>query len=147
MKIVLEKGAILPRYAHEQDACCDIFALEDTEWTLSKGFHTAIVRTGIRIQVPYGYVALIYSRSGQGFKQDISLSNGTGIIDSGYTGEVLIKLVCSKITLDSPAEIKAGQAIGQMMLVENPKIYWKQVEKLVDTDRSEDGFGSSDNKY
>lgn len=139
----LHENAIVPTYAHGTDACFDLTAIE-----VSGGgdWQTNICRTGLAFEVPQGWAMLIFSRSGQGFKNDVRLANCVGVIDSGYTGEVMVKL-----TRDKPwpkDEIphllaRAGDRIAQAMLVQAPRVEFETVEQLTLTERGDGGFGST----
>lgn len=101
-------------------------------------YHYAIVRTGIRVETPYGYHIMVGSRSGLGFKKHIQAF--PGIIDHSYRGEIMIKLYSPSSFL-----ITAGDKIAQgLILASLPYIV---IEGLVDasTERGENGFGSTDN--
>lgn len=135
----LDKRAILPRYAHDGDACFDLFAIEDVSWEYSNGVQTATVRTGWAMEVPEGYAMKVYSRSGHGFNYGITLANSTGIIDSCYRGEVIVKLS----TMSRTFQVEYGTKIAQACLVEVPKVFFDVVDELSITERNESGFGSS----
>lgn len=101
-------------------------------------YHYATVRTGIRMETPFGYHMMIGSRSGLGFKKHIQAF--PGIIDHSYRGEIMIKLYAPQ-----PFSINAGDKIAQGLIFSSlPYII---TEGLVDgsTDRGEKGFGSTDN--
>ena len=135
----LDPRAILMRYAHDGDACFDLFAIEDVPWDYNSGILTATVRTGWAVEVPEGYAMKIYSRSGHGFNYGVTLVNCTGIIDATYRGEVIVKLTSHHRTFD----IVRGTKVAQACLVEVPKVFFEVVEELSDTERGEKGFGSS----
>ena len=94
---------------------------------------------------------LIFSRSGHGFKSDIRLANGTGIIDNGFTGEVMIKLACDAPTENDNGEalpcsiIKPGDRIAQAMIIPVESCVFDVVEQLSLSERGSNGFGSSGN--
>ena len=131
---ILEK-AIVPSYAHQGDAGMDIFSAEDA---VIKAGERKNIRTGLKMELPEGYVALIWDKSGLALKNGIKTM--AGVIDSGYRGEILIVLVNLS---DTGYKIKKGQKIAQMLIqkVENAEI--EIAEKLNDTKRAEGGFGST----
>lgn len=137
MKIKIKKlnsEAKLPRYAHKEDAGMDLFSIQDL---ILKPKHRAVVKTGISIELPKGYVSLVWDKSGIASK---GIKTMGGVIDSGYRGEYKIVLV----NLSSENfEIKKGQKIAQVLIqkVENPKI--EIVENLSESSRAEGGFGST----
>ncbi len=137
MKIKIKKlhpDAIVPKYAHTGDAGMDLFSVEDL---ILKPNYRAKVKTGISIELPKGYVSLIWDKSGIASK---GIKTMGGVIDCGYRGEYIVVLV----NLSSENyEIKKGQKIAQVLIqkVENPKI--EIVEELSSTSRGDGGFGSS----
>lgn len=99
------------------------------------------IPTGIAIALPGPeYVALVYARSGLGIKHGIALSNGVGVIDSDYRGEIQVGLTNLS---DKPYTIHPGDRIAQLVVtpVVLPQLEW--VEELDDTDRGTGGFGST----
>ena len=88
----LNPNAILPSYATQGAAGLDLSALLDEPLTIPP-LGRAVIRTGIAVSVPRGTVGLIYARSGLAVKHGLTLSNGVGVIDSDYTGELLVGLV------------------------------------------------------
>lgn len=142
MKIKLLNKSCEPSYAHSTDAAMDCKASKDCEWKYNGSVFTCEVPLGFKIEVPRDYALLLFSRSGMGFKELITLSNSVGVIDCGYLGEIKVKLISYKTRF--PKEIKKGDKVCQMMLVYRPKIYLEQVENLEPTDRGENGFGSTD---
>lgn len=131
----LDPDAKVPTYQYEHDAGLDLYAIEDH--TLEPGKRTR-VRTGIAMEIPLGYVGLVWDKSG------ISMNHGIktlgGVIDAGYRGELQIGLVNHS---DETYEIKKGDKITQLLIqkVEHPEI--EEVRDLSDTERAERGFGSS----
>lgn len=86
VKIRLDEGATLPSYAHPTDAGMDVIATR--RWTDEYG--NICYGTGLHFQIPEGYVMLIFPRSSVS-KYDLSLCNSVGVLDSGYTGELIFK--------------------------------------------------------
>ena len=136
IKIVkIEEDAKIPNYANLSDAGMDLFSIEEV--VLKIGERQAI-RTGIKTEIPDGYVGLVWDKSG------LALNNGiktmAGVIDSGYRGEIKIVLINLG---DEDFEIKKGQKIAQMLVqkVERPEI--ELVDELNATERGENGFGST----
>lgn len=132
----LHPDAKMPTYAHDGDACFDMYAssIDATTYTPTFG-------TGLAFDIPEGYVMLIYSRSGDGFKRGISLVNSVGVIDSGYVGEVMVQF---KYTRDIEFPSHAiGDRIAQAMIIPIPKVRFEWADELTKTERGENGFGSS----
>jgi len=79
----LTDTAKLPTYAHDGDACFDLYADDVNE---THGGTVFTCDTGLSVEVPQGYAMMIYSRSGHGFKNNMRLANCVGVLDSGYRG-------------------------------------------------------------
>lgn len=138
LPMMLEEGAQVPTYAHETDACADLYALEDTD--INAHTYGNKIRTGISIQLPEGWVAMIFPRSSIGAKTPFRLSNSVGIIDSGYRGELG---VLYDNTSDENSYIHKGDRIAQLLVMPSYRFQAKVVESLEDSDRGESGFGST----
>ena len=132
----------LPAYATDGSACMDVFAPHDIALTFPGD--TMAVQTGLKFEIPPGYGMFIYSRSGHGFKFNTCLSNGTGVLDSDYRGELGVKLIMHGM---KPQLIKKGDAIAQFLLLPIEKITLDVVTELSETVRAEGGFGSTDRKF
>lgn len=134
-----------PKYATDGSGCFDIFSIEQDTVGLSN--QTRVFRTGLIPEVPEGWVLLLFSRSGHGFKHDVRLANCVGVIDSDYRGEMKVKLTadsCGHFTVNK------GDAICQGLLVEANKweiqLILDDAVKLSETGRGANGFGSTDLK-
>lgn len=138
LPMTVEDGAKVPTYAHETDAAADLYAMEDI--TLQGNTRSNKLRTGIKIQLPEGWLALIIPRSSIGAKTPLRLSNSVGLIDSGYRGELG---VLYDNTSDVPYEIHAGDRIAQLLVMPSYRFKAQVVDTLEDSDRGEGGFGSS----
>lgn len=110
----LTETARIPRYAHNTDACADIYA--DETVTIEPG-QTHLVSTGLAFAVPEGYVMHIYPRSSIGAKTPLRLGNSVGVIDAGYRDEV--KIIYTN-TGTEPYTINQGDRIAQMCLDHSP---------------------------
>lgn len=131
----LEKQARLPEYAHPGDAGMDVFAFENL--ALEPG-ERGMVRTGVAMKVPEGYVGLVWDKSGRAVKE--GLTTMAGVIDSGYRGEVQIVILN---TSTEAITIEAGQKVAQILI--QPVICGmiQEVSQLDDTSRGDNGFGST----
>lgn len=129
----------MPKPATEGAACFDIQSA--TEAVIPAG-GTAILDTGLRFHIPVGHALMVYSRSGHGFKHDVSLSNGTGVIDSDYRGELKVKL---RNDGAEPFTVKHGDRIAQAMLIKLPSLNMIAGTVENDTTRGTGGFGSTGN--
>ena len=130
----------LPRFATAGAACMDLCACVDEAVTLNAG-ERRLVPTGIAIALPSPeYVALVFARSGLGIRKGIALSNGVGVIDSDYRGEVGMGLINLS---DEPYTIQPGDRVAQMMI--SPVILpaLRFVDELDETARGAGGLGST----
>lgn len=135
--------ATLPKYQREGDACFDLHAcLPHGEAAFSTARRpTVVVPTGLHFEIPAGYALMIYSRSSQGFKDDTRLANCVGVIDSGYRGEVQVKLTRDN---DQTLWVDHGDRIAQAMLVRLPTVDLVEIESIdTNTERGANGFGST----
>lgn len=144
MKIKLSGNAILPTRAHEWDAGLDLYTPEDvtvvrSRWTPTEGITigSATIDTGVHVEIPKGYVGFIKSKSGLNVKHGLTAE---GVIDSGYTGSIVVKLYNHTST---SYEFKAGEKIAQLVILPILTPELELVDELEDTDRGSNGFGSS----
>lgn len=138
MVVDTANGAKVPTYAHDTDAAADIYAMDEV--ILNPHTYGNKLRTGVKIQLPEGWQALILPRSSIGAKTPLRLSNSVGLIDSGYRGEIG---VLYDNTSDKPYTINAGDRIAQLLVMPSYRFQPKVVNILADSDRGEGGFGSS----
>ena len=130
----------LPKFATAGAACMDLCACIDAPVTLEAGAR-ALIPPGIAIALPSAdYVALVFARSGLGIKQGVCLSNGVGVIDSDYRGEIGVGLVNLG---QSAYTVQPGDRIAQLMVTPVVQPTVVQVSALDDTDRGAGGFGST----
>lgn len=134
----LSENAVIPSYAKIGDAGMDLTAVSRSE--ISKNY-IITYGTGLSIEIPEGYVGLIFPRSSI-YKQDLSLTNSVGVVDSGYRGEIMFKF--SVLENETNANIyQIGDRIGQLIIIPYPQIEFEEVSELGLTQRGEGGFGSS----
>ena len=165
MKIKIKKlheNAIIPIYSYFGDAGIDLIAISknyDEFGNVSYGI-------GLAIEIPEGYVGLIFPRSSN-CKKDLLLTNSVGVIDSNFRGEIFVKFKPSLIfasnefsktneignisktfdKIDIPGnpysyeEYEIGDRICQLIIIPYPKIEFQEVEELSETQRGEGGFG------
>lgn len=126
--------ATLPTKGNPADAGIDIYTNES--YILKPG-ETHLFGTGIAVEIPTGYVALFWDRSGLGSK---GIHRLAGVVDSGYRGEW--KIVLTNLT-KKKFEIKAGDKIVQCLIQKFEPVKIKEVKHLSDTSRGAKGFGSS----
>jgi len=149
----LHPDAVLPTKGSNKAACWDLYALEDVEF---KPAEVKLVRTGWAFEPPEGYRFNLYVRSSTPLKKGFILSNGVGIIDADYRGDVMLSLMNVNGNESSDFEhvfysnkIKKGDKVGQLeLVVDNSESLLNQiaqVQELSDTNRGEGGFGSTGN--
>ena len=146
MKIMLDEGAKMPERAHPWDGGLDLHtpdAIMVPETRYSRFFDetsvgSAIVDTGVHVEIPEGYVGLIKSKSGLMINHDI-VTDGT--IDAHYTGPIKVKLFNHSESYDY--DVNAGDKIAQLVIVPCLLPELELVDKLEETDRGDNGFGST----
>ena len=138
LPMTVDKGAKVPTYAHETDAAADLYAMEDQ--VIVAHTYGNKIGTGIKIQLPEGWLAMILPRSSMGTKTPLRLSNSVGLIDSGYRGELGILY---DNTSDLDYKISAGDRIAQLLVMPSHRFQAEVVDSLEDSDRGETGFGDS----
>lgn len=135
MRIKLDTGARVPTRAHATDAGLDLYARESQ---IVRAKDSAKFDTGVHIELPHGTTGFIKSKSG------LNVNNGItseGVIDEGYTGSIVVKLYNNS---DTDFLVMPGQKISQLVIL--PVVIPETLEivqELEDTDRGENGFGSS----
>lgn len=130
----------LPQFATPGSAAMDLRACIDRPVTIRAGERT-VVPTGLAMALPSAdYVALLFARSGLGIRKGVCLSNGVGVIDSDYRGEIGVGLV----NLSQEAyTVQPGDRIAQLMVVPVERPTVSLAEDLDDTSRGSGGFGST----
>ena len=131
----LNENATVPTKVNKSDAGYDLYALEGT--IIDKHSHK-LIKTGISMQIPEGYVGLIWPRSGMAYKHGIDVF--AGVIDSSYRGDVGVILYNSQY---SNYNIEKGDRIAQIIFQKIEDFDLHVVENLDDTSRGAGGFGSS----
>ena len=132
-------NAILPSYGSEGAAGADLYTLPDGDVTLAPG-ETKLIRTGVALAIPEGYVGLIFARSGLATKQGLAPANKVGVIDCDYRGEILVPLLNHS---DTVRTVASGERIAQIALIPYGKAAFTLTETLDDTERGSGGFGST----
>ena len=136
----LRENAVVPKYATSGAAGMDLYACIDEAFTLEPQ-KLLMIPTGIAVELPdSSLAAFIHARSGLGVKHGICLSNGVGVVDSDYRGEVCVGL-CN--VSDKPYKIEPMERIAQMVIAPVAVMNICEVEELSDTARGEGGFGST----
>ena len=133
--ITLEEGAKMPTRANKGDAGWDLYCREDTEIPAGG---SAVFDTGVHVALPEGTFGKLESKSGLNVKYDV-VSLG-GVIDSGYRGSIQVKLYNLG---KEPYRFLKGEKIVQMVVLPYVTAGLKLTDRLDDTERGDNGFGSS----
>ena len=133
IKVKLDNG-FMPKRAHEADAGYD---LRSPIKTMIYAGESVVIDTGVHIQIPRGFVGMLKSKSGLNVNHDIV---GEGVIDSGYTGSIRVKLYNHG---DESYMIEVGDKISQIVFLPIYTPELELVEELEETERGDGGFGSS----
>lgn len=142
VKIKLTRGMSLPQYATDGSAAVDLRAAidEGSQVVIEPGAR-ALIPTGVHISPETkNVVAIIAARSGLAIKKGISLSNGIGVIDSDYRGEICVGLINNG---NEPFTVSRGDRIAQLMFMPVCIASFDLCDELDDTERGEGGFGST----
>lgn len=138
----LHPQAQLPTYGSEYAAGADLYACLEESLTVEPG-QTALIPTGIAVEIPVGYVGLIYARSGLACKQGLAPANKVGVIDADYRGQILVALFNQS---PEPRTVEPGMRIAQMVITPYLTVHYQPVDELSDTCRGAGGFGSTGTK-
>lgn len=146
MKIInikkTDENAKIPTYGSEFAAGADLYAVihnEENRVEILPG-ETAFIDTGIVMEIPNGYVGLVYARSGLSCKQGLAPANKVGVIDSDYRGNIMVALYNQS---NEPRTVSEGDRIAQIVIQPVEQFGFKVKENLSDTIRGNGGFGSS----
>ena len=137
----LSENAVVPTYGTEYAAGADLYACLEEKIEIAP-LETKMVGTGIAMEIPDGYVGLVFARSGLACKKGIAPANKVGVIDSDYRGEIKVALHNHNGSGDALA-IENGERIAQIAIVPYLKAQFEVAESLEETDRGENGFGST----
>ena len=141
MKVNIKKlnpNAKIPSYAKPGDAGMDLTAI-----TCQRDeYDNYVYGTGLAIEIPEGYVGLIFPRSSNR-KTSAYLTNHVGVIDSGYRGEVMLTYKSRDFVTRDAAPYNIGDRVCQIIIIPYPPIEFNEVAKLSETERGEGGHGST----
>ena len=135
----LDPRAILPTRGSTDAAGADLYALLEEDITLLPG-ETAMIPTGLSMEIPTGYVGLIFARSGLASKNGLAPANKVGVVDSDYRGEFMVALHNHSAVSHTVAN---GDRIAQLVIVPYFPAEFEETDDLTDTDRGAGGFGST----
>ncbi len=138
VKIKLSNGAVVPKYQSAGAAGCDLHALLTEPVVIQPG-ETALIPTGLFIEVPAGFEAQVRPRSGLAAKHSVTVLNSPGTIDSDYRGEVKVILINHG---KQDFEVKNGERIAQIVFQKVEQAVFIEGE-LAQSARGHSGFGSS----
>ncbi|WP_033344792.1 dUTP diphosphatase [Catenuloplanes japonicus] len=134
----LDPDLPIPAYSHPGDAGADLYAAEDVE--LLPG-HRALVKTGVALALPEGFVGLVHPRSGLAARLGVTLLNAPGTVDAGYRGEILVNLINHDPA--RTAKIARGDRIAQLVVQRVSRAVFEVVDALPDSVRGDGGHGST----
>ncbi len=135
----LRENAMLPQRGSAFAAGADLYACLENEATLAPG-ETMLVPTGLALEIPDGYVGLVFARSSVASKRGLAPANKVGVIDSDYRGELMVALFNHGTASQTVAPF---ERIAQLVVVPYLAADYVEAEALSDTVRGSGGFGST----
>lgn len=145
MKIKIKKlneNATIPTYGSLYAAGADLYACIEEDTVIKSG-ETKLIKTGLAIELPIGYAAFIYARSGLASKRGLAPANKVGVIDCDYRGEIMVALHNHSEVQQTVAK---GERVAQMVIAPYITAEFTEVDELSDTARGDGGFGSTGTK-
>ena len=133
----LDERAVTPTYGSSEAAGADLYALDDT---IIYSGGTKLIHTGIAVEIPQGYVGLVYARSGLASKRGIAPANKVGVIDSDYRGEIMVSLYNQS---ENTQNINRGERVAQLVITPYIQVEYELSDTLTSTERDTGGFGST----
>lgn len=138
----LKSGATVPTMGSKFAAGADLYSAEDADVVIEPG-ETKFIGTGLAMEIPEGYVGLVYARSGLACKRGLAPANKVGVVDSDYRGEI-------KVALHNHGKeaqtVEKGERIAQMVIAPYLSVNYEEADELSETERGEGGFGSTGRK-
>lgn len=138
----LNENAVIPAYGSEYAAGADLYACLEGELTIQP-HETAVISTGIALELPVGYAGLIYARSGLATKKGLAPANKVGVVDCDYRGEVKVALHNHSGVAQT---VSAGERVAQLVITPYITAAFNTVDELSQTVRGAGGFGSTGSK-
>lgn len=135
--LIIAEPGFEPTYAKPGDAGADLRASESLKLPAGE---RALVRTGVKIAMPDGYVGLVHPRSGLAAKHGITVLNTPGTVDAGYRGEIMVTLLN---TSKDDFMVERGDRIAQLLFQKVEQAIFHPVSELPESSRGDTGFGSS----
>lgn len=138
----LKPDATVPTMGSKFAAGADLYSAEDEDVVIEPG-ETKFIGTGLAMEIPEGYVGLVYARSGLACKRGLAPANKVGVVDSDYRGEI-------KVALHNHGKeaqtVEKGERIAQMVIAPYLSVNYEEADELSETERGEGGFGSTGRK-
>lgn len=138
----LKPGATVPTMGSKFAAGADLYSAEDADVIIEPS-ETKFIGTGLAMEIPEGYVGLVYARSGLACKRGLAPANKVGVVDSDYRGEI-------KVALHNHGKeaqtVEKGERIAQMVIAPYLSVNYEEADALSETERGEGGFGSTGRK-
>ena len=138
----LNENAIIPSYGTEYSAGFDLYSVSNEEITINQP-ETVFIGTGLAMEIPIGYGGFIFARSGLSTKKGLAPVNKVGIIDADYRGEIMVALYNQT---DESKTIDAYERIAQMVIMPFITANFIETNELSETERGNNGFGSTGQK-
>ena len=138
----LNENAKIPTYGSEYAAGADLYACTEGDTVILPG-ETKLIGTGLAIEVPLGYGAFIYARSGLASKRGLAPANKVGVVDADYRGEIMVALHNHSSEAQT---VLRGERLAQMVIAPFLTAEFCEAESLSDTQRGSGGFGSTGTK-
>lgn len=138
----LKPDATVPTMGSKFAAGADLYSAEDADVVIEPS-ETKFIGTGLAMEIPEGYVGLVYARSGLACKRGLAPANKVGVVDSDYRGEI-------KVALHNHGKeaqtVEKGERIAQMVIAPYLSVNYEEADVLSETERGEGGFGSTGRK-
>lgn len=138
----LKPDATVPTMGSKFAAGADLYSAEDADVVIEPS-ETKFIGTGLAMEIPEGYVGLVYARSGLACKRGLAPANKVGVVDSDYRGEI-------KVALHNHGKeaqtVEKGERIAQMVIAPYLSVNYEEADSLSETERGEGGFGSTGSK-
>lgn len=138
----LNARATVPTYGSSSAAGADLYACLGSS-VLIKPSETAMIPTGLALEIPDGYVGLIYARSGLACREGLAPANKVGVIDSDYRGEIVVALFNHS---SEERTVEDGQRVAQLVITPYATADFILSDELGNTERGSGGFGSTGKK-
>lgn len=136
---LLRENAVCPSYQSASAAGADLYAALDSAIAVEAG-QSVLVPTGVAMEIPEGFVGLVYARSGLATKKGLAPANKVGVIDSDYRGEIMVALHNHS---GERAQVLSGERIAQIVIAPYLTAEFEPCDELSKTARGEGGFGST----